>query len=286
MEPESTNTGAPASGLVDHLRATLEAALTDARENGEEARRHALLAQQYADKEVQSLRTAELVRDLLLQHGVSAPSAEVDVRLADGTAVQAKAPQPHPADEMPGNTRQAVFRVLAKANGPLTTGDIVDGVHGLGITAQDATIRSVISKLADSDQIRKVRRGLYEIKGGTTYVVKHHRDGTTVAGYYRPSQIASARIYTPTAYEFMTEAGLADEEEEPEEELMFPTGSDCEIAAKAPESLSAPSGADDQEPVALDRFEQLSTEEKFQMSREHEEAHRENQAPDGEENSP
>ena len=75
------------------------------------------------------------------------------------------------ADVEVGSTREGIHRILDSEDRSFETLEIVQGVQRLGVDSTPATTRSLLSKMAESGQIHRVRRGLYRRAGHSAAAV-------------------------------------------------------------------------------------------------------------------
>lgn len=123
------------------------------------------------------------------------------------------------------STREAILRLLAVADVLLETNEIVEGVQRLGVDSAPATTRSLLSKMAEAGQIRKVRRGLYGAADNQTAVSLDQR---------RPAVLWPTDLELRAGAQFVVTKNVSsdidDDQYHPAELVNEPTetGSDCE----------------------------------------------------------
>lgn len=127
----------------------------------------------------------------------------------DGTrvVVEAKSSSKPSRAAGPPNVREAILQLLAKEDRAFEASEIVSGVRDLGVDAKPASIRSLLSKMADGGQIDRPKRGLYQRKGAVI------DPAAGSGGLIRPSGRFVRQAEIPTPAEFMAMRTDPDEEE-------------------------------------------------------------------------
>lgn len=115
------------------------------------------------------------------------------------------------ASDMSTSTRTAILRLLATEDRPFETTEIVERVQ-TQVGSQPTTTRSLLSKMADKNQIQRVRRGWYQLGPITDPAVGSGSFQHEARKYQ--ARLIDTLQRMPTPEEFM--AMRSDPDEEPD----------------------------------------------------------------------